>query len=157
MGRGGLQRGQDRTQKVWTLPSRSWPFSRIKSSTGSSGFLNSSPNLMLKLKLQYFGHLMQRTDSLEKSLMLGKIEGWRRSGERVWDCWMASLTQWTWVWINSGSWWWTGRPGVLQSMGSQRVERDWTTELNRTTFSESFLSNSQLGVKSRKANEKAVP
>ena len=51
--------------------------------------------------------------------------------DRGWDGWMASLTQWTWVWINSGSWWWTGRHGVLQSMGSQRVGHDWATELNR--------------------------
>ena len=49
---------------------------------------------------------------------------------RVWDGWMASQTQWTWVWVNSGSWWWTGRPIVLQSMGSQRVRQDWVTELN---------------------------
>ena len=49
-----------------------------------------------------------------------------------WDCWMASLTQWKWVWVNSGNWWWTGRPGVLQSMGSQRVGHDWVTELNWT-------------------------
>ena len=49
---------------------------------------------------------------------------------RGWDGWMASPTQWTWVWINSESWWWTGRPGVLQSMGSQRVRHDWVTELN---------------------------
>ena len=48
---------------------------------------------------------------------------------RNWDDWMASLTQWTWVWVNSGSWWWTGRPDVLQSMGSQRVGQDWATEL----------------------------
>ena len=48
---------------------------------------------------------------------------------RGWDDWMSSLTQWTWVWVNSGSWWWTGRPGVLQSMGSQRVRHDWVTEL----------------------------
>ena len=47
-----------------------------------------------------------------------------------WDGWMASLTQWTWVWVNSGSWWWTGRPGVLRFMGSQRVWQDWATELN---------------------------
>ena len=47
-----------------------------------------------------------------------------------WDGWMASLTQWTWVWVNSGSWWWTGRPGMLQSMGSQRVGHDSATELN---------------------------
>ena len=86
---------------------------------------------MLKLKLQYFGHLMQRTDSLGKTLMLGKIEDGRRSGDnRGWDGWMASLTQWTWLWVNSGSWWWTGRPGMLQSTRSQRVGNDWSTELN---------------------------
>jgi len=47
---------------------------------------------------------------------------------------MASLTRWTWVWVNSGRWWWTGRPGVLQFMGSQRVEHDWATELNWTVY-----------------------
>ena len=82
--------------------------------------------LMLKLKLQYFGHLMQRTDSSEKTLMLGKIEGRRRRGWQRWDGWMASPSQWTWVWANSGSWWWTGRPGVLRF----RVGHDWATELN---------------------------
>ena len=51
---------------------------------------------------------------------------------RGWDSWMASLTQWTWVWVNSGSWWWTGRPGVLPSMGLQKVRHDWVTELNWT-------------------------
>ena len=51
---------------------------------------------------------------------------------RGWDGWKASLTQWTWVWVNSGSWWWTGRPGVLQSMGSHRVGHDWVAELNLT-------------------------
>ena len=50
--------------------------------------------------------------------------------DRRWDGWMASPTQWTWVWVNSGSWWWTGRPGVLRSMGLQRVGHDWVTELN---------------------------
>ena len=83
--------------------------------------------LMLKLKLQYLGHLSQRTDSFEMTLMLGKTEGERRRG---WDGWMASLTQWTWVWANSRSWWWTGRHGTLQSMGSQGVGHDWVTELN---------------------------
>ena len=48
--------------------------------------------------------------------------------DREWEGWMASLTQWTWVWVSSGSWWWTGRPGVLQSVGSQRVRHDWATE-----------------------------
>ena len=84
--------------------------------------------LRLKLKLHYFDHLMWRTDSLEKTLMLEKIEGRRRRGrQRV--KWMASLTRWTWVWASSGSWWWTGKPGVLQSIGSQRVRLDWVTEL----------------------------
>ena len=81
--------------------------------------------LRLKLKLQ---HLMRRADSFEKTLMLGKIEG-GRGEDRGWDGWMASLTQWKWVWVGSGSWWWTGKPGMLQSMQSQRVGHDWVTEL----------------------------
>ena len=52
--------------------------------------------------------------------------------DKGWDAWMASLTRWTWVWVNSGSWWWTGRPGVLWFMGSQRVGHDWAAELNWT-------------------------
>ena len=85
---------------------------------------------MLKLKLQYFGHLVQRADSFEKTLMLGKIEGRGEGDDRGWDVWIASLTQWTWVWVGSRSWCWTGRPGVLQFTGSQRVGHDWMTELN---------------------------
>ena len=81
------------------------------------------------------GHLMRRTDSLEKSLMLGKIEGRRRRDDRGWDGWMAPPTQWTWVWVNSGSLWWTGKPGGLQSMGSQRIRHDRVTELNWIGFS----------------------
>ena len=74
--------------------------------------------LMLKLKLQYFGHLMWRTYLMEKNLMLGKTEGRRRRGERM--RWLDGITR---------SWWWTGKPGMLQSMGSQRVGHDWATEL----------------------------
>ena len=59
--------------------------------------------------------------------------------DRRWDGWMASPTRWTWVWVNSGSWWWTGKPGVLQSMGSRRVGHDWATELNWTEVSLSFI------------------
>ena len=92
----------------------------------------SPDGLTLKLKLQYFGHLMQRADSFEKTLMLGKIEGRRRCDNRGWDGWMASPTKWTWVWVNSRSWCWTGRPGVLRFMGSKRVGHDWVTELNWT-------------------------
>ena len=53
-----------------------------------------------------------------------------KGDDRGWDGWMASLTRWTWVWVNFGSWWWTGRPGVLRFMGSQRIGHDWAAELN---------------------------
>ena len=79
---------------------------------------------MLKLKLQYFGHLIWRANSLEKTLMLGKIE----------YGWMASLIQWTWVWASSERWQRTGKPGILQSMGSQIVGHDWVTELKYTGY-----------------------
>ena len=85
--------------------------------------------LMLKLKLQYFDHLMRRADSFKKTLMLGKIEGRKRRGRQRMS-WLDGITNsWTWIWVNSGSCWWTGRPGVLQSMGSQRVGHDWATDL----------------------------
>ena len=90
--------------------------------------------LMLKLKLQYFGHLMWRVDSLEKTLMLGKMESRRKGRQRM--RWLDGITNsllkliCTWVWVNSGSWWWTWKPGVLQSMRSHRDWHDWTTELN---------------------------
>ena len=58
---------------------------------------------------------------------------------RAWDGWMSSPTQWTWVWVKSGTWWWTGRPGVLQSMGSQRVRHDQVTELNWTELNRQAL------------------
>ena len=85
--------------------------------------------LMLKLKRQYFSHLMQTTDSLEKSLSLGKIEGRKRRGLKGWDGWMASLMQWTWTWANLGRWWGTERPGVLQS-----IELDKTEWVNNNKF-----------------------
>ena len=84
--------------------------------------------LRLKMKVQYFDHLMWTDSSLEKSLMLGKIKGRRKRG---WDSCMAWTwtwtVQWTWTWANSRRWWGTGRPGVLQSMGSQRVRHNWET------------------------------
>ena len=85
--------------------------------------------LMLKLKLQYFGHHMQRADSLEKSLMLGGIGGRRRGQQRM--RWLDGITDlMDMIWVNSRSWWWTGMPGVLRFMASQRVGHDWATELN---------------------------
>ena len=91
----------------------------------------SSEGLMLKLKRQSFGHLNGRTDSFEKTLLLGKIEGRRRGRQRM--RWLdASPTQWTWVWASSRRWWRTGKPDVLKSTGSQKVRHDWATELNWT-------------------------
>ena len=83
--------------------------------------------LMLKLKFQYFGHLMRRADSSEKTLMLGKIEGGRRGRQRM--RWLDGITDSMDMSLsNSGSWWWTGRPGVLRFMGSQSQTRlsGWT-------------------------------
>ena len=90
--------------------------------------------LMLKLKLQYFAHLMQRADSFEKTLMLGKIEGRRRRGRQRMR-WLDGITNsMPWVWVNYGNWWWTGRPGVLRFMRSQRVGHDWVTELKKVNL-----------------------
>ena len=107
-------------QPVHPKGDQSWVF------TGRTGTEAETPIL---------GHLMWRTNSLEKTLMLGKIEGRRRRDDRGWDGWMASLTWWTWVWVSSGSWWWTGKPGVLQSMEKHRVGHNWVTELNWTELS----------------------
>ena len=86
--------------------------------------------LILKQKLQYFGYLIQRTDSFEKLWYWERLKAGGEGDNRGWDGLMATLSQWTWVWVSSGSWWWTGNPDVLQSMGLQRVGHDWMTELN---------------------------
>ena len=83
-----------------------------------------------------------------KSWLIGKNSdagrdwGQKEKGTRGWDGWMASPTQWTWIWVNSGSWWWTGRPGVLQFMGLQRVGHNWLnwTELNWRHLKIYFIS-----------------
>ena len=92
--------------------------------------------LMLKLKLQYFGQLMRRADSFERPWRWERLKAGGEGDDRGWHGWMASPTQWTWVWVNSGSWWWTGRPGMLQFMGSQRVGHNWATELTDWPFVE---------------------
>ena len=89
--------------------------------------------MMLKLKLQSFGHLMRELTHWKRLWCWEGLGAGGEGDDRGWDGWMASPTRCTWVWMNFGRWWWTGRPGVLQFMGSQRVGRDWVTELNATT------------------------
>ena len=96
----------------------------------SPGF--SLEGLMLKLKLQYFSHLIWRADSFEKTLMLGKIEGRRRRGQQRMR-WLDGIIDSMDMGLGDyGNWWWTGRPSVLQSVGSQTVRHDGATELNWT-------------------------
>ena len=94
----------------------------------------SSEGLILKLRLQYFGHLLQTADSLEKTLMLEEIEGKRKSGWQSMKWWIASPTSWTLTRASSGRRWGTGRPGMLQSMGSQRLRHDLATEQQQQPF-----------------------
>ena len=94
--------------------------------------------LMLKLKLQYFGHLLWRTDSLEKTWCWERLKAGGEGDDRGWDVWMASRTRWIWIWVNFGSWCWTGRPGVLRFKGRQRVRHDWATELKKHLFCSAF-------------------
>ena len=98
--------------------------------------------LMMKMKLQYFGHLMWRTDSLENTLMLGKIEDIRRRGwQRMRLLDGITISIWTWVWASSRSRWWTGKTGMLQSTGSQRDGHDWARELNWMGYFWTFFSS----------------
>ena len=89
----------------------------------------------------------------------GRLKVGGEGDNRGWDCWMASQTQWTWVWVNSGNWWWTRRPDMLQSIGSQRDRHDWATELNWT---ESWnvrcpgICSIAVPIKSRRS-EKIIP
>ena len=86
--------------------------------------------LMLKLKLQYLATWCKELTHWKRPWCWERLKVGGVGDDRGWDGWMASLTQWTWVWVNSGSWWWTGRPGMLRFMGSQRAGHNWVTELN---------------------------
>ena len=82
--------------------------------------------LMLKLKLQYFGHLMQRAAHLKRPWCWERLKAGGEGDDRGWDGWMVSLNQWTWVWVSSGSWWWIGKPGVHGVTKSRTLLSDWT-------------------------------
>ena len=88
--------------------------------------------LMPKLKLQYFGHWCKELTHWKRPWCWERLKAGGEGDDRGLDDWMASSTRWTWVWVSCGSWWWTRKPGVLQSMGSQRVGHDWAIELNWT-------------------------
>ena len=91
--------------------------------------------MMLKLKLQYW---CEELTSLKRPWCWERLKVGGEGDNRGWDCWMASLTQWTWVWVSSRSWWWTGRPGLLESIWLQRVRYYWVTKLNWMTITFCF-------------------
>ena len=98
----------------------------------SPGF--SLEGLTLKLKFQYLGTWCEELIHWKRPWCLARFKAGGEGNDRGWDGWMASPPQWTWVWVSSGSWWWTGEPGVLQSMGLQRVGHYWATELRKINF-----------------------
>ena len=86
--------------------------------------------LMLKLKLQYLATRCEELSHWKRPWCWERLKAEGEGDDRGWDGWMASPTRWTWVWASSRSWWWTGKPGMVQSMGLQRVGHNWATELN---------------------------
>ena len=111
---------------LYRVPWTAWRLNQLILKETSPEY--SLEGLMLKLKLQYFGQLLGSANSLEKTLMLWKIEGRRRRGQQR-TRWLDGITDsMTWVWANSGRWWRTGIPGMLQSMGLQRIGHDWVTK-----------------------------
>ena len=103
-----------------------------------------SPGWSLEgMMLKLIGHLMRRVDSLEKTLMLGGLGAGGKGDDRGWDGWMASLTRKTWVWVNSGSWWWQGSLACCDSRGRQELDTaerlNWTEDSSFATFSLDFF------------------
>ena len=88
--------------------------------------------LMLNQKLQYFGFRCKELTHWERPWCWEWLKAGGERDDRGWDGWVASLTQWTWVWVNSGSWWWTGRPDMLQYMGFQRIRYNLATKKTST-------------------------
>ena len=100
--------------------------------------------LMLKLKLQYFGHVCEELTHFKRPWCWERLKAGGERDNRRWDDWMVSLTPWRWVLVSSGSWWWTERPGMIWSMGSQRVRHDCMTELNWTDVERIVLRGSEI-------------
>ena len=131
---------EKKKKRLWRVP---WTARRSnKSITKEINPEYSLKGLMLKLKLSYFGYLMQRANPLEKTLMLRKIGCRRKRGNKRWDGYIASSTQQTWIWANSGKQWRTEEPSVLQSMRKERVRQDLETEKQQQSgnFRMIFLS-----------------
>ena len=102
--------------------------------------------LLFRLKLQYFGHLMQRADSLEKTLCWERLKAVGEGDDRGWNGWMASVTRWKRIWASSRSWWWTGKPGMVQSTGLQRVRHDWVLNWSETSGGQSIRASASAPV-----------
>ena len=122
----------------WTVVLENTLWSPLDSKRSSQSILKeispekSLEGLMLKLKLQYLATWCKELTHLKRPWCWERLKVGGEDDDRGWDGWMATPTRWTCVWGDSWSWWWTGRPGVLQSMGLQRVRHDWATELNWT-------------------------
>ena len=118
----------------WRIPLRiPWTSKRSKQSILKEiSPKYSLEGLMLKLNSNTLATWWKELTPWKRPWCWERLKARGEGGYRRWDGWMASLTQWTWVWVNSGSWWWTGSPGVLQSMESQSARHNWVTELNWT-------------------------
>ena len=103
----------------------------------------------VEAELQYFGHLMWKLTHSKRPWCWERLRAGGEGDNRGWDGWMASSTQWTWVCVNSRSLWWTGRPGMLRFVGSQRVGHNWMTELN-WTWGKRWSGNSTCSFKKLK-------
>ena len=100
--------------------------------------------LMLKLKLNTLATWWEEPTRLKRPWCWERLKAGGEGNDRGWDGWMSSLTHWIWVLVSFGSWWWTGRPGMLQSMGSQRIGHDWMNELNWTEVCHGFPSKKHV-------------
>ena len=108
--------------------------------------------LMLKLNSSTLATWYEELTHLKRPWCWERLRAGGEGDDRGWDGWMASPIRWTWVWVNSGSWWWTGRPGVLRFMGSQGVRHDWVTELNWSVIFSSVTLNSIIKLYTQKCH-----